>query len=154
MLKLGLEMLAWDHGKSYVMDERFDGLRKAILGGYGGWLAYSETNGPPTPEVTAHYPPSSIPGTSRYGLFVGIEVWGMCLATMWPGNQALLWRGLPDSPEVRNMSYMQFDRTPSNARDHVRMSVTVEYGSQDEWSDDMPFAEQIRRIDGDVVTGR
>jgi hypothetical protein len=148
ILKIGFEMLAWDNGKSYVMNERFDGLRKAILHGYRGWLAYSTINGPPSPEVTVHYPPSQIPGTSRWGLLGGVEVWGMRLTTMWPANHALLWQGLPDTPEVRNMRYLQFDLTPSNKADYVRMSVTVEYGSQSEWGDDMPFAEQVRRIDG------
>lgn len=150
ILKMGFEMLALDNGKSYVMDERFDGLRKAILYGYRGWLAYSATNGPPSPQVTVRYPPAQIPGTSRWGLLGAIEVWGMHLVTRWPANHALLWRGLPDTPEVRNLSYVEFDRVPSTAPDHARVSVTVHYGGRSEWGDDMPFAEQVRRIDGDV----
>jgi hypothetical protein len=46
------------------------------------------------------------------------------------------------------MRYLEFDRTPSTVPDHVLMSVTVEYGGRSEMPADMPFADQIRRIDG------
>jgi hypothetical protein len=146
-------MLAFDNGKAYVMDERFDGLRKAILHGFRGWLAYLTTSGPPAAEVTVRYRPTPIVGTSRLGMYAGIDVWGMRLGTMWPGNYALLRGGLPDTPEMRDLRYLQFDRTPSIARDEIRMSVTVEYGGRSESDEPTPFAEQIARIEGGDITG-
>jgi hypothetical protein len=147
LLKAGFEMLAFDHGKAYVMDARFDGLRAAVLkGGYRGWVMYNRTN-EPTSEVSLTYPPFDIEGTSRSGLLAAVTVFGVRLATSWPARDDLL-RQFPDVPGVENLEITHFGKDAGKRpASNITLRFTVTYGSRGEWEDTEVIARAVDDVE-------
>ncbi len=144
LLKAGFEMLAFDNGKAYVLDERFDGLRRAILEGrYSGWIAYSHTNQKLSTELSLEYPVMPVGGTSRLGVSIAATIFGVRLLTTWPAYRDLLHA----RPDAEQFQYVDFERDASRQKEEVSLSVRVKYGSSSEWNEVGSAVEKIAEID-------
>jgi hypothetical protein len=130
LLKAGLEMLAYQHGKAFVMDERFDGVRRAVLDGrYTGWIAYTHENSELSTEVSLSFRCVDVHGISRLGLFVEAVIFGVRLCTAWPGFEPLLeQRGDADSFWLTELAR----EVPKDAIDELTLRVNVTFGSSEE----------------------
>lgn len=108
LLKSGLEMIAYKFGTPAALDPAYDGLRRAVLnGGYHGWVAHNVTN-TPSSGCSIDFPPIPIPGTSRLGMLVGLNAFGVRLTTAWPGREDVFTQG-EVSPEVaENVRVVRF----------------------------------------------
>jgi hypothetical protein len=145
LLKAGFEMHAHDNGKSYVMDERFDGLRTAIRdGGFNGWIAYTHSGGDLSSELSLQYPVIPMLPTSRLGLLVEAVVFGIRLCTAWPARRDLL----PAHPHAEDFHCVDFPRGAAReSSDTMTMRFTVEYGSSQLWDNSTPVPAAIPEID-------
>ncbi len=144
LLKAGLEMLAFDNGKEHVMDERFDGLRTAVLDGrFSGWVAHTAAN-TPSPELSITYRPFPVAGTSRLGLAIDATIFGVRFWTAWPARRDLL-RSLPG---VEETFYEDFGRDPKIGEvEELKVTIDVHYDSRGDWREGDPIDAQIDEID-------
>lgn len=125
VLKAGFEMLALRESKAYVLNERFDGVRRVILeGGYSGWVIHPRV-GNPSSELRVEFSEFPIGQTSRTGMTAAAHVYGMYLATGWPARQDLDHN--PDMPPDANRCLQRFERRPSPKMRRGELTCVMSY---------------------------